>query len=311
MAYHEAVHLGQELSRKMDTLNDNDDANDSQSSEGEQTDSKKLSVIFADDADAAAPEITGKFKKLFDMSFMKNAKAKQQEKAREDAMTLLQEIREMEKSGDGFESEDENAGSSSSLSKMDKPLASNGSTKEVLSAMDLKRKLAAKVQMESLFGSNKATASATEKAPGKIDAQRQYSNSEVVDAQNPWLSSLSDIDRQLDKKESKKRKKTAVTVSVPLANEEVVVEQVPPVAAKTVTNTRDSSNKIAKTTERQNAKGQNNKPAASTKPVQPNSATITVTMESNSKINNAETTVVPKKRQEVDRKPLLQQRSQV
>ena len=325
MAYHEAVHLGQELTRKMDTLNDNDDENGSQSSDlepGEPTDSKKLSVMFAEDAETAAPEITGKFKKLFDMSFMKNAKAKQQEKAREDAMSLLQEIREMEKSGDGSGSDEENIGAhNSTLSKTNKALTSHASEKTVLSAEDLKRKMAAKAQMESLFGNsqtnNPVLAVKVAEKPNAHDVQIK---TDIADTQNPWLSSLSDIDKQLDKKGSKKRKKSAVTVSVPLVHEEAVDHASTSASTSTsgvvasviaVTNTGASSNKIAKRTDKQSASGQNNNSVASVKSVKTNHTPITVTMESDCRNNNADTDVASKTKQTVIRKPLLQQRSQV
>jgi hypothetical protein len=52
------------------------------------------------------PEATGKYKKLFQMDFMKKASDQQKERAREEAQSMLREIEDMEGDGSGSDNDD-------------------------------------------------------------------------------------------------------------------------------------------------------------------------------------------------------------
>ena len=116
MAYHESVQLGQELSKR---INDDptskskadddssDDENEFQTETGKRQKTsgraakEMLSVLEGAEDE---PEATGKYKKLFEMDFMKRASADKKERAREEAQNILREIENME--GDSDEEAD-------------------------------------------------------------------------------------------------------------------------------------------------------------------------------------------------------------
>ncbi len=130
-AYNESVALGNELKEKIKGGGDGqsdedgdvygsldesstDDDDDDESMEGagaaaKKKRRKKVSHLAAkalhashilDSSGDVAPEVSGKYKKLFDMDFMKRAQEVQREKAREDAQDVLRELEEMERGSD-------------------------------------------------------------------------------------------------------------------------------------------------------------------------------------------------------------------
>jgi hypothetical protein len=246
MAYHESVQLGHELTKKIDRIGNegdsdggapagyhsDDDAAASDDNSQEPV-SRRVAVQLGGavgrGSEADAPEATGKFKKLFEMSFMKNAKERQQERAREDAIALLKEIRETEREAG---SDEESVGLTAAA---DKRRPSKGAEGTGNSLKDLEKQRAARQKMESLFGGKKPTesaAAATVSAAGVKESGE--SAREKADESNPWLSSLSSIGRRVedDLKRSdaaKKRKGAsgaAIVVSVPLATaEEAAVDR--------------------------------------------------------------------------------------
>jgi hypothetical protein len=118
-AYHESVQLGHELTQKMnedvqgDAHDSDGDSGSEHNASGAENEgsgaiskreaSKRASAavksLLAEDlAEPAAPG--GKYKKLFDMDFMKRAAEQQKERARDEAKVILREIEQMEEDYD-------------------------------------------------------------------------------------------------------------------------------------------------------------------------------------------------------------------
>ena len=120
-AYHESVQLGQELTHKMNEELQDESRSVGSASEGESGSddeggadkssrrevsnraSRAIKSLLSENlssagADSAVPE--GRYKKLFEMDFMKRAAEQQKEKARADAQNILREIEEMEEEND-------------------------------------------------------------------------------------------------------------------------------------------------------------------------------------------------------------------
>ena len=134
-AYHESVQLGHDLTQKMNEELGDDSRSVGSASEDEQGEgsgdeekmtgasarravsnraSRAIESLLAEnlgsgsaDARAAAPD--GRYKKLFEMDFMKRAAEQQKEKAREDAQSILREIEAMEEDYDSDLQADEAA----------------------------------------------------------------------------------------------------------------------------------------------------------------------------------------------------------
>jgi U3 small nucleolar RNA-associated protein 14 len=128
-AYHESVLLGNELTKKAMTLNEDEDpyrdddddlSRRRRASSGDGDDmsgrkSKKLRIVDEAsesldrilDSGAQDTELNGKYKALFEMDFMKKAREQQQLKAKEEAQQLLREIEEMEEGISESESDSE------------------------------------------------------------------------------------------------------------------------------------------------------------------------------------------------------------
>jgi hypothetical protein len=122
-AYHESVILGQELSLKMNedvsgnAANNQDGASDYEDEDEEQeggkgkkrgTSTRAAQALHRElegGGDGGEGPTSGRYKKLFEMDFMKRAVEQQKEKAREEAQSILKEIEEME--GPGADSDDD------------------------------------------------------------------------------------------------------------------------------------------------------------------------------------------------------------
>lgn len=107
-AYHESIELGHELVRKI-----NEDGGEGEA-EGEEYSEwrEETNAGLADRAsrelrrlgdEEKAPAVDGKFKKLFEMGFMKKAASQQREVALEEAQSVLRELRAMEDDGSDAE----------------------------------------------------------------------------------------------------------------------------------------------------------------------------------------------------------------
>ena len=115
-AYQEATQYGNELTAKMHEMpydkngdDANDDADENDWSDEENSKKKvseitksQLSDILNDDLQASvADKYDGKYKKIFEMDFMKKAVEQQREKAKIDAQNILKELQQMEMDEDG------------------------------------------------------------------------------------------------------------------------------------------------------------------------------------------------------------------
>ena len=112
MAYHESVQLGHELSKRISEdpssarRRGQEEDDDSSGDEGFLTETgekqkasdraakEMLSVLEGAEDE---PEAQGKYKKLFEMDFMKRASDQKKEKSREEAQNILREIQDMER----------------------------------------------------------------------------------------------------------------------------------------------------------------------------------------------------------------------
>ena len=215
MAYHESVQLGHDLVKKANSNPDDDadsDAGHALNDSDEEGNSNSNNRIInqlqdivdgTNDNNNSELEPNSKFKKLFDMDFMKNAKARQKDKAREEASAILREIQDMEQSDD-----DSNLslGDGAGRKDIDEPSSH---------LVDSQRKAQAKRQMEAMFFSR------SKPAP-KNETVSKPQASDTDSATNPWLSGIYQIDRALDRKlpGSKRRnadkKGTIINISAPV-----------------------------------------------------------------------------------------------
>ncbi len=160
-AYHESVLLGQELTQRIHEdvgskgrsgeADDENDVYDEPVSGSSRTGLKRKSVTqstaqeMQDILDDSTPlEVDGKYRKLFDMDFMKKAVDQKRERAREDAENVLREIAQMEHAED---SDDENERVSAPQSTSVNKKRSLESTKE-----DIGRLAQAKADMTGMLG---------------------------------------------------------------------------------------------------------------------------------------------------------------
>ena len=162
------MQLGQELTRRID--NDPSESNniDKDSDyDDDHNDGEKLYSILNDNEQA--PEIDGKFKKLFDMQFMKNAKETRQLKAKEEARAILKELSAIDNDS-GEESFDEE---------------SNNKKKMVLKDKKVKVKIA-KENLKSILHSNGSMSIKPSKL--NIDGFSEPNTSSSVEGEiNPWI----------------------------------------------------------------------------------------------------------------------------
>lgn len=80
-AYHESVRLGHELTQRMDEGNQSEDEDLEAADEAQEAEND------------AKPAYDGKYRKLFEMDFMKRASDQQMDRAKEEAQAILREIR--------------------------------------------------------------------------------------------------------------------------------------------------------------------------------------------------------------------------
>ena len=161
----------------------------------------------------APPEVDGKYKKLFDMSFMKRARDSQQEKAMDEAKALLHEIAEME-AGD---SDDEQA-----------PKSKKKSVEE-LKALE-EAKVQVKDMLGGVFKGGKGALTSTAKS---------------VAVNNPWLDENAKTKRTVTK--SNKRSAEPVLTVVEEEVEAAVEVSVPAKKSKVVYSAGGAATATAKT----------------------------------------------------------------
>eukprot|EP01034_Spumella_vulgaris_P021398 gene21398-27428_t len=195
-AYHESVLLGQELTQRMhedvggkgkNAATDDDDVYD-MSSSTTQGGLKRKSVTqstaqeMKDILDDSTPlEVDGKYRKLFDMDFMKKAVDQKRERAREDAESVLREIAQMENADD---SDDE---------RVSAPPKAVVGRKRGLQEEDSERVAQAKSEVKGLLG--RRGEGSLMSMSGKTKNAKISSSSLIVDSSSTGKSaSSSDFD---------------------------------------------------------------------------------------------------------------------
>lgn len=263
-AYHESVRMGHDLTRKMDedvgagdASDDDGDAGgvyeDDEEDHGRATSNggkavarrakRDLEALLSGDSAhaAAAAAVSGKYKKLFEMDFMKKAVDAQHERAREEAKEVLKELATLEgselHSRFADESGDEDDHAQTLLSSA--PLLTKKQTVTVVKAIGMP---AAGTVATAAAPVVRWTQAAVAPAPATKPAATAKAPSAVADASeapadNPWLDdraakSGAVRDARVAKKQSQTAAPGAITVSG------VVSLQVP---AKTSTAAPQSS----------------------------------------------------------------------
>lgn len=220
MAYHESVQLGHELSKRISEdpssarRRGQDEEDDSSGDEGFLTETgekqkasdraakEMLSVLEGVEDE---PEVQGKYKKLFEMDFMKRASDQKKEKSREEAQNILREIQDMERDD---ESDDDDA--PPSTLKVAKDINEKDSPALIAARAEMKRQFdqSGGMSMALKAGSKRVTVSGPISvkglpAAGKKSAEggpRWVSEPEetvteievaAADEQNPWLAAPS------------------------------------------------------------------------------------------------------------------------
>eukprot|EP00605_Chrysophyceae_sp_TOSAG23-4_P000545 GSChrysophyteH1.ASY1.ANO1.614.1 assembled CDS len=208
-AYNESITLGNELNEQVyaDPSAGNDDGEDSDdgmsdsmsdqetSRSGKKVVAKKASKalrkagVFHNDEENSENDdvVDGKYKKLFEMDFMKKAREQQKERAREEAQSVLREIEDMEAeyasdSDDHGETEKKTPTSeaiAAAKQKMTGLFSKNG-------GMLLKKKPAVVTKVESEI--EDASSIAAQAQSGKSSADANPQDEPAQSAANPWLA---------------------------------------------------------------------------------------------------------------------------
>ena len=99
LAKEESLRLGQELKRKMDTMNSDDSSDDESGSEEDEIQyrndggaSSKAKKLLSQIEDDQSDSLLSSKKGLMSLKFMQNAVARQRENARNEALGLLEEL---------------------------------------------------------------------------------------------------------------------------------------------------------------------------------------------------------------------------
>ena len=368
MAYHESVQLGHELSKRVndDTSNsskrgreeqDGDDGDDSSGDEGFQTEVKDgqkkqkasekaaremLSVLEGADDE---PEATGKYKKLFEMDFMKRASDQKKEKSREEAQNILRELQEME--GDDYSDNDEAVDSRSqgkSEGKGKESVGKGGVSDALIAARaEMQRQLQGQGGSLTLKGGNKkmsvsgpitvkglavkANNSSVEWVTETHEDVSEPTPALEVDTSNPWLSAPSQGKKRDSTGQQVGHSKTAagkakggdklyVTVADLAANTSVSVSA-GVTSSTTTTSSKKGDKKQSNIILKDQVTGQN-KSSIIVTPARNNTSSTSATSSSHSgnepvKVQGLESVPVPAKPivPVKERKPLLMQKSQV
>ncbi len=224
-AFNETVDMGKEMMAKIqedpfakpgDGESDGgySDSDEEGSAGGKSTASKvaralRKKGILEDGQEDDAPEVKGKYKKLFEMDFMKKAKNQQRERARVEAQNVLAEIERMEAGSDSDDSDEDAQGAGEKGKQPVDAKALEAAKKDMaqqlksgvsgFSSMLLKGK---KKNFRTLDGSDgECGGGGTAAADDDSDQEGQGNKSKIVkngkkaaptpvseQAENPWLS---------------------------------------------------------------------------------------------------------------------------
>lgn len=268
MAYHESVQLGQELSKRINDdpkrrKQEGDDSDDDEEPEFEsergnkkQKTSERAAAEMMNVLEGAVnePEATGKYKKLFQMDFMKKASDQQRERAKEEAQSMLREIEDME--GDsGSDNDEEKVAPVKDKAAL---LAAKEEMKKLLSqGMSLKGAskrltVSGPISIKGLGGDERNKDDAV-RWIAESDHEREEENRPATVIDNPWLlapvvgkqrdSSGQQVSHKSAKKEGADKLYVNVSESVPQSS-----------AAGQVTLVLDSKNTHAPLSKKQKQK---------------------------------------------------------
>ena len=193
-AYHESVQLGQELSKRYDedvssggkvderTYNEDDDDDDNDAPGASRRAARKIREVLADSSE---PVLDGKYKKLFDMDFMKKAKETRHQQARDEANSILKELSQLE--GD-YDSDDEHR-------KRDAAPTQNSSTKG-RSAREKELLAQAKTTVSEWVQGDGSMTFKIPKSTSEVRSEPHYVGRNISQGQdiiaqaavNPWIS---------------------------------------------------------------------------------------------------------------------------
>ena len=203
-AYHESVLLGHELANKANNassgpLEDGEHSDEGHWSDenttggkGKRSTTKKAAgdIVNALQAAGEDVELDGKYGGLYKMDFMKKAKERQQDRAREEATDILRDLEEMEREADRGDSSDE-----------DGQKNKKGSKKR--SAEDMEKLSAAREEMKAKMGGS----SSMVLSKASTGSSTSVSTGDNTEEHNPWLNVTSSQARSTEVMAGKKSKK--------------------------------------------------------------------------------------------------------
>jgi U3 small nucleolar RNA-associated protein 14 len=248
-AYHESVLLGHELTTKANNAsngpNDDDDVSDggnwsdenSSSGKGKSTTKRAAGdIVNALQAVGEDVELDGKYGGLYKMDFMKKAKERQQDRAREEATEILRDIERIEREADVDSSDDERRSKKRSKKR---------------SAEDEQKIAAAKEELKAKMGSS--TSLVLNKSSSEANAD------DNVQEQNPWLVAPATEGRSAETMAGKKSKrvKTDSSNDVLLGNQSWDDDKSPLLFNGTAANNNDSDT-VGQPSKKSKKKGKGN-----------------------------------------------------
>jgi U3 small nucleolar RNA-associated protein 14 len=195
-SYHDAVRLGNELSTKVHEINEDEDSGDDDyDSTGENSILLSATNAVLDGYRETNTSVQGKYKKLFDMDFMKKAVIEQRKRGLEEAKNVLREIEDMENDIDSDSHDNE---------------IQNQNQKPVQIALDMSKKkkdgsmLIGKSQIKTSYSISNNAIEFNEN-----DNQTEHSRIEEENSvENPWLSINPDIDKKNKRNQIKSKIKS-------------------------------------------------------------------------------------------------------
>jgi U3 small nucleolar RNA-associated protein 14 len=238
-SYHEAVRLGNELSSKVNDVNEGDESGADSDGYNSNNDGENSILMSAtnsvlDGYRETNSGVQGKYKKLFDMDFMKKAAMEQRQRGLEEAKNVLREIEDMENE---IDSDDNNDVDTEKLSH-----------KKSSSSVSFNKK---SKDGSMLVGKNRVKTSFSipdmnENNNNDDENTKYIENDNNTSTDNPWLS----LDADIDKKTIKSNKSTkAKTDFVRVQQTKQQPEKVNKIAGrkqKEETETKETSEKTHK-----------------------------------------------------------------
>lgn len=279
-AYHEAVELGHELTKRMHSDpsgNENDEGNSEEEGDAFDELQGSNSNIAASSAkqiravlDESPADIlsglssTSKYSRLLDMDFMRKAAERQSQQAREDAELLLREIRDMERDADDAD-ESLDTGEKATESGREKQWqpVSEAERTAIAGRMGVGMSLQSDVrqQLSGLRVQGNITVSGSDGAKNWTEAFVAEESGDREAASNPWLSlPRQDLSSKIRGGGGKKAgKKNGQSKGVPLVSIEETMTNSEEIAATSTDQKKRSMNNTTKNHSSENISEKSNK----------------------------------------------------